>query len=219
MNIYDQILSMCVSKDELREELQQPCKRNGHIYSTNGHLICKVDASLVGNEYQQVEMFPKKVQDLIDEAMSNGKKRHGRFAVDAAILVFNQFERIDVYTTKKCTKCDGNGKRYCDACEHWNDCNQCDGDGEIRTSSKPIGKSFASASPALRVGKNIYNAEYVEWLTEFAKLQDETEIVMVAQPEESKAMGTLFRIGKVEILLMPMRSEGVECLHEIGLKP
>lgn len=205
MNNFDKILNKCVCKDALRKELQQPCKRNKNVFATNGELICRTESSLVENEYQEIKEFPKIVEKLFHDTLIKGKESYGRFMIDDALAVLRKFEKHDVFKMISCPKCHGEG------------CSKCNYDGEIKT-NKIIGKAF-QPNANIRIGKNLYSAKYVEWLTEFAKLQNETEIVMIAQPEEEEKMGTLFKIGKVEILLMPMNSEYIDCSHEIGLRP
>ena len=231
MNIYDQILQLCVSTDELRPELKVPCRREGKVIATNGHILVAMDANLTEGDYgdnefcescgewrnaetkivfgsnevcghARVVKFPKQGGHLIGETLAAGNLNGagGFFDLAAVEAALAKYKKSSIYERKPCES-DGcnNGKVYCRCCRYENDCDSCGGVGYTLT-NKVVGESYES-NAKIRICANYFQAVYVSMVAKIMRLTG-CDAEVTAQVESG---GTVFRIGAVDCLVMPMK--------------
>lgn len=210
MNIYDQILNLCVAKDELRRNLAIPCKRNGKIMATNGHVMAMIPETLVQGEYTDVYGFPKNAENLFTSALSEASLNGhaGIFDLNELEAAISKHDKEPIYDRKPCQnpKCD-KGLVECSACGNESTCDVCDGDGDMQ-GDNIVGYKLNNHAE-IKIGEVFFSANYVhDVLGEIMRLTGSDATLLAQQPYD--AIGEIkhssyFKIGNVDFLFMPMR--------------
>lgn len=212
MNIYDKILSLCISTEELRHEFSTPCHRNGKVMATNGHVFVMMPENLPEGKYDGNDKFPKNAENLFTSALTECHLRGAGVTFGLAELEskLSKYEKEPVYETKPCTnkecvegqiECDSYG--YNGTC--WT-CWTCGGDGRIRT-NKVVWNRFKYEAE-IKIGKCFFKAYYAaDVLGEIMRLTG-SDANLVAQQEYNDGgelkHGSVFTIGDIDFMFMPV---------------
>jgi len=214
MNKYQKILNLFVSTDEMRNWMQRPFAINSKIYATNGYALVAFNIT--------------NLKELIDFATYNEDKLTGiyplehnldnTYTVDFLKECFKKVPLVEDFDEEEkediCIECDGSGdvefeydskslKTYYKECE----CPICEGDGRcIQTVEKPNGKMVEDFNSKCVIGNSLFFANKVKRIIEVADLLGVSEFKHVHQTTPSKQ--SLFKIGDVDLLLMPTMSNG-----------
>ena len=189
-NKYDEILSLFVSKDELRPKILQPCKRGDYVYATDAIAIVRILAEKTSVDYSQSHEFYTVENMFSAEQYTNQ-------LIDFTPIVewFATVPMVPIYAP--CETCDGEGDVICDYCNHSHDCDDCDGTGN----GEVIGQE------PRRFDKYIFKNEdiafsYINLHRLF--LTTKLEGKQAEWTVKSKNTLNLFKVGEVEIGLMPI---------------
>ena len=231
MNKYDEILKLCVTADDLRPALNVPCRRGGKVIATDGKILVAMDERLPEGDYADNEFcencgewrnaetkivfgsnkicgharivkFPESGGRLIDDALAIGNLNGagGFFDLAAVEAALAKYEKSPIRERKPCIgdNCK-DGKVYCRCCHHENDCGFCGGVGYTLT-KKIIGESY-EPNAEIKIRNDFSQAYYVSIVGKIMQLTG-CNAEVIAQVENG---GTVFRIGAVDCLLMPLK--------------
>lgn len=209
MNIYDQILNLCVSDDESRKNLAIPCRRNGKVMATNGHLMVMVSEVLPDEKYTDVAEFPKNAESLFTAALSEASLngRAGTFGLNELEQAISKYDKEPVYDRKPCQNamCD-KGFVECKVCGNESTCDVCGGDGYIR-GDNIIGYKLSNHAE-VKIGEVFFSANYVDKVLGKIMSLTDSDAILVAQQGYNKdgqlKHGSYFKIGEVDFLFMPV---------------
>lgn len=137
---YDYLLKTFLSTDFNFgfRPIQVPHTINGFTYATDSHILIKVPSNKT-KDYPQKESphFEALInQDVFDKGKSFILQSEDLFLALAKIQI------AYAYGQKKCEKCEGNGYKTCECCEHENDCKECDGTGGVEDRSSVAVRSI-----------------------------------------------------------------------------
>lgn len=224
MSIYDKILQLCVSTDRTRKNLAVPCRRNGKVMATNGHVMVMIPENMPEEEYTDIAEFPQEAETLFTSALSEvGLNGHaGTFGIDELEAAISKHDKEPVYDRKPCenSRCK-KGYVECRSCGNESECDNCGGAGDVR-GDNIVGYKF-SDSAEIKIGEVFFSANYVDKvLGEIMRLTGK-DATLLAQEKydadgELSKHGSYFKIGDVDFLFMPMRftSNGQESLAKVA---
>jgi len=196
----------CASQYDLRKHLQQPFRRDGFVYATNGHVLVRVSVA-DGYEADENEKAPVRLDEMfkcIDEGGVEWRPLPPLHAVKPCSRCFGSGQ----LRVEDCDSCDGKGEFERDGYDYT--CQACNGEGFVEV-GEPNGKHVACPECDGRgheqdQRQNInhnqqlpevgVNVGYLSWL---AKLPG---IVCCPQDNEKPVR---FRFDGGHALLMPMR--------------
>ena len=197
---YLSIHSQFVSKDEMRGWMKESFNVADKTVSTNGWALIatpKID------EYEDKTEKVKTVYPM-------PKLFDQQITIEELKNKLNTVPLVDCYDEieKECDACNGSGyvdftfdyglKEY----ELGGDCPVCDGEGITqKKSDKPKGKKEYDYNKYGRIGNSVFNIHRIEELIFIAETIEENIIHVLNQKEFNSS---LFQIGEVEIIMMPM---------------
>ena len=214
MNNYQKILNLFVSTDEMRNWMQRPFVINSKIHATNGYALVAFDII--------------KLKEPIDFGAYNEEKLTGvyplehnldnTYTIDYLKECFKKVPLVEDFDKEEkedtCNECNGSGEvifTYEDSKlkdhEIDGECPMCDGFGKCtQTLEKPNGKMIEDFNSKCVIGNSLFFANKVKHIIEVADLLGVSEFKHVHQTTPSKQ--SLFKIGDVDLLLMPAMSNG-----------
>lgn len=218
MNKYLEILQMFVGQDDLRPAMTVPNIGNEYASATDAHALVFFDKNLLPEntvfetdfgeklKYPDIQRFVEmkaNCNTILDVEKINE-------VISKCPLIEDTDEEENEY---ECPECDGSGKveyEYSSSkTTHYMDgeCPICYGYGKcVQTISKPNGKMVKNNEYYLQMGTSYLSIFLVEKLLEVGKMLS-SDIVVVNQTYPNKEM--LFKIGNVNILIMPLMRDEV----------
>lgn len=210
---YDSILKRFLGQSDYREWMKTPFNSGGKTFSTDGDVMVVVplqddyedQTEKIKNVYPveknmdmpisvlelrtKLDLFPK--VDCFDEVISECDACHGSGNVE--------FEFEHSYKTY-----------YLDG-----DCPICDGDGKLEKASEtPSGKKEFDYTKYFQIGNSAFNLNKIEDLLFVASETGIETIKLVKQTKKSAS--SLFEIGEVELLVMPVLFHPEDVLQSIN---
>jgi len=199
-NVFFEILNNFCSKDELRPWMKHPFNAFERTLSTNGWVLISVPKI---SEYEDKTELIKNVFPVIH----NIEKHYEVEKLEKALAKCPTEDDFDSVITK-CDACNGDGvvdfeftfkgKTY----DIEDDCPVCDGEGEIETFSNiPNGKKRYDETKLIKVNECGLSAWRISDIIFVAKKLKQKTITLIHNT--SPLSSCLFRIGDVEMLVMP----------------
>jgi hypothetical protein len=198
---YKSILKYFVSDDEMKAWMLKPFNSKNKTFATNS--CCML------------------VVPFIDGFIDRTEKVGGIYPIEHKIsksIFINEikeklaeFPLVDSYDVTEieteCDACDGNGivdfefyHKETHTLEH--DCPICDGKGVHYEEQKKLnGKKEIDSNKYFKIGVCVFHIDRIKELILASELLNECEVVIVNQ--DGSSLPTLFKIGEVELLLMP----------------
>jgi hypothetical protein len=205
MNKYQEILNLFVSEDKMRDWMLTPFVVGNKVIATNGWALVAFDKSKIDCSSLRI----------LDKSKLNGtypleENINSHNTVDFLKECFLKVPLVDDY----CNECKGSGEVtfiYEDSKlkDHKIDgeCPICDGFGVCEQEiENPNGKKVPDIDAKCVIGNCLFFTNKVELIIKVADLLKEKYYSHINQTLESRA--NLFRVGEVEILLMPIMSNG-----------
>jgi hypothetical protein len=201
---YEVLNSFCAI-DKYRDWMTKPFKIGDKVYSTDAYFLAIMDLEKFPNiDFE--EFPPSKLKGILPE----GRNSDLKINVAEIQSIFKKAPHQDCYDTEgvdiDCKECDGEGEvewEY-DSYTRDMDCPVCEGGG--RTSlSKEIknGKTRIEDHLFITIGNSRFYANKFQKLINSAIKLESTEITLTYQHDS--AHGSLFKIGDLEVILMPCR--------------
>lgn len=196
-NIYDYILSMFKSNDSLRPALNEPFPQEDSVIATDSHSMIVVDKNLLACTYEGHEKAPNALGIFKD------------FQPDTEVVLnrdnlLSDFFKIEMeWYGKKvdCDVCEGSGSKECKCCGNESDCDDCDGTGSS-FEEVPFTKPYLNGE-TIGLCATHFSSNYINKLFQVAFFLEEKEIT-ASFVKGFPLKNVTFKIGKVDILLMPM---------------
>ncbi len=214
MNKYQEILDLFVSKDQLRDWMTRPFIINNKIFATNGWAL--VSFNLTNLKVLGDVGYYK--EDKLNMIYPFEPNLDNTYSIDYLKECFKSVPLVEDYDEEVkeslCDECDNSGvvtftyiDSKCKDHELNGECPICDGMGKISHSiKKPNGKMIEDPDSKCRIGNSLFFANKIKHILEVAELLGVNEFKHIYQgtPVEKN----LFKIGDVELLLMPTMSGG-----------
>lgn len=205
--VYGDVLNLYIGKDEYRNWLCEPFFIGNLAIATNAHELVFFDKNLSEKE---LNICGNENPQLILNNIPKQRNQDYKLNIEEIETYLRNAPKVDVLKTVgkdvKCTECDGDGQVEWEY-ENWTkdfDCPKCDGDGyESESRQIPTGEFEIDGLSLVDVKNSRFSIKMIERLLKVKNLLSETEITLVFQ--EAENMANVFKIGKVEILCMPMR--------------
>lgn len=202
---YDFMLPFFTANDKLRPVMQEIHKdADGYIYATDAHVLIRIPADKVGNEYKSIEKFPN-AGKLISEALNKPDNISRTIAVDDLIMVLSKAKWYKQMQGDDCPDCDGSGDVECEACGHSHDCERCNGEGETNKRVAEFSLLQEDDYFIVKIEQQCFRASFLHILAIAAKVAGVATIEFISTA--SAVCSALFRFDDVVILLMPYMSD------------
>lgn len=233
MNNYDEILQLCVSTDDLRPAIKIPCRRNGKVIATNGHILVSMDDNLPEGEYGDNEYcescqewrdaktkiilgskkicghvgvvkFPGSGGRLIGDALAIGNLNGTGGFFDLA-AVESALAKYEKSPIYERISCrEANCENGEIYCSYCRHYNTCDKcNGDGYIRTSNIIGESYEPNARIKIRESFFEAYYVSIIGKIMQLTGGNAEV-VAQEENS---ATVLRIGAVDCLLMPIKHQ------------
>lgn len=204
--VYVNVLNLYVGKDEYRNWLCEPFFIGNLAIATNAHELVFFDKNLSENE---LNICGNENPQLILNNIPEQRNQDYKLNIEEIETYLKTAPKVDILKTIgkdiKCTECDGDGQVEWEY-ESWTkdfDCPKCDGDGfESESRQIPTGQFETDPINLVDVKNSRFSIKMIERLLKVKDILSENEITLVFQ--EAENMANVFKIGKVEILCMPM---------------
>jgi len=198
------VFSLFLSKNELRENIQNPFEIKGYTYATDAISLVRCQSQHIDFRYTN-KLKPPKADLVIPEINTNQ-------LLELNAIDFDAFKTEDDYDItieeNECDACDGlaevdfefshNGKDY----DITHECPVCQGEGKIYTEeAKPNGKKTFPVGSAIKIGSCFYRPRQIEKLKTVRNLIEQP-IFIVYNDFPNKACR--FRCGFLDIVIMPL---------------
>lgn len=205
--VYEDVLNLYIGNDEYRNWIFEPFFIGNLAIAMNAHELVFFDKNLSEKE---LNVCGNENPQLILNNIPEQRNQDYKLNIEEIETYLKNAPKVDVLKTVgkdvKCTECDGDGQVEWEY-ENWTkdfDCPKCDGDGyESESRQIPTGEFEIDGLSLVDVKNSRFSIKMIERLLKVKDLLLETEITLVFQ--EAENMANIFKIGKVEILCMPMR--------------
>ena len=194
---YEQILQLAVNEPNDRagrEWMMKPWATETFAGATNAHIMILIDRHLIKQEY------PKPEADIIAVIPTS---RNIVLDVDNLKVIKALAEVPLDFRKEECDECEGEGEVEWTyggnngLFEKYFDCPECSGEGTTMSSKKIMDPDYV-----FKIGMALFSCMYVKILSDIASRLNTDSIMLISQDSENK--GSLFQIGPVQILVMPM---------------
>jgi len=222
INVYDQILNLFVSKDDLRDWMLTPAFTGNLVFATDGSAAVFLDKSQCSLDYPLYKEKEDIHQYLLPESNQNLK-----IPVSDLVDFFGKVplvaEEITTTSTERCSACDGygevdfeffhNGETY----ETEAECPVCDGSGKETIKTKKLtGAKVGDPKSIIKIGSSTFLFPVILKAYQTAQLLSVDYITLIQQNGPGSA--SIFMIGGAKLLLMPYLTSVVDTiLHEIQI--
>lgn len=214
MNKYQKILNLFVSTDELRSWMQTPFIIDDKAYSTNGWALVAFDLKNL-TEIGEFRAFNADKLSGVYPLEQNLDKTYSIVDLKELFKKVPQVEDFDEEEKEDtCEECSGSGEvtftyedsKYKDH-ELDGECPICDGFGKCKqTIEKPNGKMVDDCNSKCVIGNSLFFANKIKHIIDVAEILEVSEFKHIHQTTSNKQ--NVFKIGDVDLLLMPTMSEG-----------
>ena len=202
---YDFMLPFFTASDELRPAMSQVHKdADGYIYATDAHMMIRIPADKVGNEYKAVEKFPN-AGKLLSEALKRPDNIIRSIMVDDLIMVLSKAKWCKEMQGDDCPDCNGSGEVVCETCGYSHDCESCNGEGEINKRVAEFSLLQEEDYFIVQIDQQYFRASFLHVLAIAAKVAGVDSVEFIS--DGSAASPALFKFDDVVILLMPYMSD------------
>lgn len=205
---YDFILPFFTASDDMRPAMKQVHKdADGYIYATDAHIMIRIPADKVGNEYKTVEKFPN-AGKLLSEALNRPDNTTRSIVVDDLIMILSKAKWYKEMQGDDCPDCDGSGEVVCETCGHSHDCERCNGEGEINKRVAEFSLLQEEDYFIVKIDQQYFRASFLHVLAIVAKVAGVDSVEFISNG--SAASPALFKFDEVVILLMPYMSDSAD---------
>lgn len=197
--MYDYVLNLFRSQDELRPHMQVPMKVGAKVYCTDGSSMIQVPFAKIKQSYN-FDQKPIDFQKVINE--SHEEKL--LMVVTVSELLEELGKARICYQMKACGKCEGTGEHTCDECNHTHDCDSCGGSGDstVMGQIRFTYTDMENKNYAIQIGQKFFQAHFIERLVIVALAKGIKSVQLINNTPNSK-MG-LFKCGDILVGLMPL---------------
>ena len=188
---------------------------DGNVWATDGHAAVIVAMDVAGLQYDKLEKKLAMPCELPTE-------KHLHLFADQIREAVEKCPKDEVMEEKevKCKECDGTGRvlweykasTKFDSYDHEFDCPVCDGDGSIYE-EVGTGRFEPAKKAGARIGEAVFSAWQLDRLLRTMALLGYDEIAIITEPHRSRA--TMFRIGDIKVLQMPMYTDNAKDIVDI----
>jgi predicted nucleic-acid-binding Zn-ribbon protein len=216
--VYLDILNLFIGKDLLRDWVNKPFQLDNLAISTNATELVFFEKSLLTVDLETCEH--KNPQKILEQIPT---EKNINFSLNITEIEKCLITVPIIDVTKEvgndivCSECKGDGQVEWEY-ERWSkdfDCPKCDGDGyESVSKSVPTGEKKLDDLYLIDVKSNRFSVRIIDKLLKVMKLLNETEILLIF---DNKGKNSVFQIGNVRILAMPVRKDGNEDLLVLNL--
>jgi hypothetical protein len=209
--VLEQVFTLFCSKDEMRPLFLKPFVLGDKTYATDGYTLVRCDSGRIDFEFENNEK-PKDVSSAIPDA--NTSEIINLDNIDWVGLM-KEDEIIKVGEELVCGHCGGDGECEDDLSYKSKsyffkyNCPVCDGSGyEVEKRKVPSGNKTFKDFDMIRLRGVLFYA------TKFYRLKQVKDLVggeveLIYYPDGKSKYTVLFRIGFLEILIMPGHEHGV----------
>jgi len=203
-NPYQQVLGMFASSDTLRPTMCKPFRVDQFSATTDGGSVAFCKKDLV-TECEPIELS-KSVGDLI---VTDDNENLVILISDLELIIQSAPMEPEYYSSGiPCPACKGDS--FIEATFEYDgdihkivaECPVCDGSGDKHGPPRYTGKEIPSFTSIIGIGCSFFSIGYIQKLIKSASILQVDSITLVQQTEKQKA--SIFQIGEVRILLMPM---------------
>lgn len=198
---FDQLFSHFVSDDECSPGLRQPNTTDDFVWATDRHALIKVPQSLLDKQYPSHEKAPKvgpvlAATHILPEPVTIKAKQ--------LMDILGEIPKEKDVKWVTCPECKGEGGEECFCCGHYTECENCDGEGEIKMDDTTLPLVYPFEGYGIRIGEAVFSPLIVGALETALVELDASEFQLVGGAPNRQH---LFRIGEVEVILMPKMEE------------
>ena len=205
--VYGDVLNLYIGNDEYRNWLCEPFFIGDLAIATNAHEMVFFDKKLVEKE---LNFCGNANPQIVSNNIPKQRNQDFKLNIEEIESCLKNIPLVDIFKEDgediKCSECGGDGEVEWEY-ESWTkdfECPKCDGDGYESESRKvPTGEFEIDGVNLIDVKNSRFSVKMIERLLQVSRLLKENEITLVFQ--EGENMANVFKIGKVEILCMPMR--------------
>ena len=216
MGKYQKIIDLFVSNEpqtwvtETNAWAQKPFIVDSKIYATDGVVLVSFDSQKIKNidnvyrcDESKLNIFKESFKSNINTTYSLRFLKH----------CFEKVPLVKCFDEKKkdCAECDGTGEvtyKYKSNYRAYgldHDCPICEGEGAI-IEKIPTGKKEYDKKAHCKIGNDLFFTHIISHIITVCEILGVTEFVHTHQSLPHKANG--FKIGDVDLLLMPLMWEG-----------
>lgn len=189
----DKLLNLFIGDDELRPWMNKPFFQDGFTYSSDAHIAIAIPQNL---GYEVLEK-PNIGRVFTADNPCNILVDIEEIKATMNINIPNIEEVITKYTN--CVSCNGEGGEECNL-DHWHDCEDCDGDGEI-TSKHKTGKMVKSSAYFCDINGSLYATRYVSKMIEACEMLGITKMELISS---APTRAGIFKHQLASIVIMPV---------------
>jgi len=195
----DDIAKIFLSRESRREWMWQLNEQNDFVYGTDAHCLIKAHKLCFNSNYPAHEKTAN-FDSLYENYVYNEK---------AIELSCNEIKSVllkieKVYDVINCSECNGDGTVTCDY-DHEHECPECGGSGEWENKYAP--KVFPKQDDYIQIIDSYIKPYYVDKLVVVA---DYLGIDTISLVSYGRLKAHIFKVGDVEIILMPITPENTE---------
>ena len=161
------VLNQFCAKNDVREYMMRPLRREGFIYATNGYVAIRVpdDANLDADSHDKMNNLPSAFNIDFDEYVLSPIPALPEMPLCKAC------RGARVLYREACPSCDGNGSF--DRHGHYYDCKECDTRGTVEADSVEANKvtcdscagTGANGEQAILIGASTYQLSLVSMMS------------------------------------------------------
>jgi hypothetical protein len=198
---FDHLFSLFVSDDEYSPALRQPNTYEDKVWATDRHTLIVVPKSLPDKEYPSHQKAPSVAPVL---SATRPLPEPVKIKTRKLMEVLREIPKEKEEKWEKCPDCNGEGGEECLCCGHFEDCTRCEGEGEIKVEDASLPLVYPSEGHGIRIGEAVFAPRIVGALEAALVELDAEEFELVGGAHNRQH---LFRIGEVEVILMPKMDE------------
>lgn len=183
--------SFC-STDHHHKELLAPFSGHGMVMASDAHVMIATPVDSYDGKIPREQTKLKDLQTLIHML-----RTEPIFAFQADQLAGSLQEKL-IPETEECEQCEGSGLIKCDCCGSFQDCNNCNGTGELESTDKLI----PDPNQLYDWRDKRFSISVIKALLKVSEYAKESTIEAVFWSREAAA--ACFQIGQFWVVLMPV---------------
>jgi hypothetical protein len=208
-NPYLEVLQMFVTKDDRDPENEwrlQPFVIDDHLFSTNGHVLVRMDKNKTdASLYKDIQIEKSRVLVKIP-AFLNSEKHIPISVIQQALDKLPQDAEMKwVGKDIVCTECNGEGEVEWEYKHHtkYFECPKCHGEGlSSKAKQVPTGRTIPEKYSKVKIGNCYISGVILMELVNSAAMLDKQIVTLIHQTKHNNP--TIFLIDEVYFLVMPM---------------
>jgi hypothetical protein len=198
---FDHLFSHFLSDDECSPGLRQPNTTDDFVWATDRHALIKVPQRLLDKQYPSHEKAPKVGPVL---AATRFLPEPVTIKTKQLMDILGEIPKVKDLKWVTCPDCNGEGGEECICCGHLQECARCDNEGEIEMEDDLAPLVYPFENHGIRIGEAVFSPQIVGTLEAALVELDASEFQLIGGAPNRQH---LFRIGEVEVILMPKMDE------------